>query len=1109
MSAPASSAESSTLADLQPDAFDPFNNDIGTVSMAVLANPAKLAPNILPLSEGVPPPVAQDEQAESEVLIDEADRMHFSDVSQTTDEILMGKMESAGFHPGGGGGGGGGLDTTFHNIGGAASTMAAQFDPFAQSHQTPAQDEQDLNPYENRFTAPQKELEASGVASDNLFEDNGSRSGSRGDGSNDRTQRVRINLDNNAVNTFDASVFRTHGGGSMRQGRDSERDESDRDSDSRHRRRRHSRRDRRHRRRHHGDVEDDDSSESSDSESDDDSASQTPTESDATAFEQQQREHSRQRRKVEGRRRRRLPHERTVGEQHAERFEDWEREVQQNVQKEVNNEKRELLLMFAEREQEGFKMLRTFNMQSDLNEMRWWYYKLLRDARTDDEVAQMRSHMVEGTRMLLFINDNLLNNPLGLSNMNDFPEQLSAMLVGTWDRHLRDHVKQQHTLQGPPAQPLKNLTINFMHLLISHHRKKAAEEQKEKQEQEAAQRSAMLAAHSGSASPFEMIFGKKTSLMRDSAGINNISVPSPAIDPDYAEFLRYKQTNDPEYQRFLRFKAGASGAANSAPQTPPVPRAFLSGGGAPSFGTQLGSSIPSNMRPPDIASLNNSTVSAAASRPDFRLPAGSHRSTLTTQSNAPQVAAEASVTRSNSRPVGNNNSQNATSGSHTSSKRVPTRSQPQADASLLLSTSDAGHSESTENSMADAAEAAAAAAAAAAQRSNADRPPTPSSSMTHRTLSPPTRRSASEITRSTTVSQLQQQLMEKSGHNLPAGPDVSREQILQLQRRIATAAKARDQQRPNEPARAATPTRRIVLRPSDQQKLKNLLRTPRARASPTPMQSAVAPKKLQPTQPPPRPRAVERAPLAATPIDFAHDRRFRAPTPSQSQSNSVTEDSATASVTLGDYNTSVEESHDAQSDAALLTSESTSVGSRVPTPAPAQPAAADEDEDFEAMLARMEKECAELEDDDEEYNDVAVLPIGAKHMDSQSDANRLIGMLNMFKSLMETPKGTRPQQQSNMFGDIDSLLAVGDDATNDEFEFSSSSSRSSRSSQRRKKKNRTAKRRASASSRSSASASSAVSHDSLNGSGLASSTSFHASQAGFEDMLDSRGNMTF
>ena len=49
-------------------------------------------------------------------------------------------------------------------------------------------------------------------------------------------------------------------------------------------------------------------------------------------------------------------------------------------------EKRELLMLFAEKEEEGVKFNRRFNMDSDLQEMRFWYYKLTRD-RTKDEIS--------------------------------------------------------------------------------------------------------------------------------------------------------------------------------------------------------------------------------------------------------------------------------------------------------------------------------------------------------------------------------------------------------------------------------------------------------------------------------------------------------------------------------------------------------------------------------------------------------------------------------------------------------------------------------------------------------------------------------------------------
>lgn len=78
-----SSSSSTTLPDLHPDAMKSYDNGVGELDLAVLANPNKLQTEIQKLSEHE---VTQEE------------KMHFDEVSESANDILMGTMETAGFH---------------------------------------------------------------------------------------------------------------------------------------------------------------------------------------------------------------------------------------------------------------------------------------------------------------------------------------------------------------------------------------------------------------------------------------------------------------------------------------------------------------------------------------------------------------------------------------------------------------------------------------------------------------------------------------------------------------------------------------------------------------------------------------------------------------------------------------------------------------------------------------------------------------------------------------------------------------------------------------------------------------------------------------------------
>ena len=161
---------------------------------------------------------------------------------------------------------------------------------------------------------------------------------------------------------------------------------------------------------------------------------------------------------------------------------DFQENLQKQVKERVETEKREMLMLFYEKETyEGVKMARKFTMQSDLNEMRWWYYKLIRDSRINDEVENMKNNIVQGARFLLFFNKTILKNPLNL-RMKDFPKELSKQLNTDWDRHLRDFVKSKCGISGPKPNPVRNLAWNVVNSAINYHRNQMALEDQEEQQ---------------------------------------------------------------------------------------------------------------------------------------------------------------------------------------------------------------------------------------------------------------------------------------------------------------------------------------------------------------------------------------------------------------------------------------------------------------------------------------------------------------------------------------------------------------------------------------------------------------------------------------------------
>lgn len=1107
-------SSSSSLPDLNSRALDPFANGLGEISMAVLANPAKIQETIREVSNHEVPPapgaaaaIATNNATNADILDDE--KMNLSDVTRSADDILMEKMETAGFHskpqarqqpeqanramsqPQQSH-----IDR-FFNIPQPAPEIydqavdddrfddAAIDDPMygGFDRPMPLAEQQPTDSLHARFTAPKSELDASGVHSPNTaangpppVNDNAAQSMAAA-----KTQSVHINTDRNVVNTFDNSIYATQagtvspGGGTTAVQGHRQRQQLQQQQKQRPRR--------------------DDEKSTGNSNSDGSSAadarggggaSMTATESDATAYEYQMRERDRQRRKKEKRRRVRLPHERTYGEMQEERYEDWERKIQQDVKEAEDTEKRELLLLFAEKEQEGYKMLRQFNMSSNLNEMRFWYYKLLRDTRTDDEVAHLRSHLVEGTRILLYLNENVFSNPLGLADMVDFPDALASMLIGSWDRHIRDYVKSKNGLQGPPPQPLRNLGLNFLHLFISHHRKKAAEEQKEKAQREAAQREAMLAAaqRAGNVAlnPFEAIFGERTNYMRGREGINPMELPpyaNAATMPvpthsaaEYAEFLQYKRAQEEaEYRAFLEHKrrggasvATAAAAAPSQPtaftaqqqQQPPQPqqqrqpqqpqrnKSTNTRAAPPSKPPQppssflndqlsrmrLGASpLPNDLGPPDVASIDASSSLSPTSSSIFRVPASQNSREQLAASSLHQNATAAA---SNSRLVGEKNASNrSTDRKSDDGKGKKTTANNDNDVSrsdtLLLSTSaEQAAATSLSSSSGDSV-----------PTNRARRPPLPPS---------PTRRApqvnGNALPRAyRTVdpgAKLLQSIGKRNGITderlvpLPPVPDITRDHIKQLQERLARAKEQKEAERAKQVAQtqAKKPTDAAAKSTAPNKvgaNLKTLRPVDRERVAK--LLSVVPPRKASPQT------DVPATPAKDKPAAPASQRRNDVASTSISEEHSSTgeyyqsDETSHATTEVESSSVASASSANGASDAAATPHAASDAGVVAPSGGKLPPAT-----DYEALQAQIEAECDALGEDDDaitQYNDVKTVPKNATQMDSHKDDNRILDMLTMFQNFMSgPPKGTRPTAQTSMFSDIDGLMATTDNGEN-------------------------------------------------------------------------------
>ena len=143
-------------------------------------------------------------------------------------------------------------------------------------------------------------------------------------------------------------------------------------------------------------------------------------------------------------------------ERREQTYAEFQESIRDRVKQQEDMEKREMLLLFYQKQQyEKAEVPQKFfreGLNSDLMEMRWWYYKLIRDTRINDEVADLKSKIVNGSRFALFLNTQI-GNPLNLRLDKNFPKELANVLNTSTDRHLREHIKSKCGVSGPKPRP--------------------------------------------------------------------------------------------------------------------------------------------------------------------------------------------------------------------------------------------------------------------------------------------------------------------------------------------------------------------------------------------------------------------------------------------------------------------------------------------------------------------------------------------------------------------------------------------------------------------------------------------------------------------------------
>lgn len=220
-----------------------------------------------------------------------------------------------------------------------------------------------------------------------------------------------------------------------------------------------------------------------------------------TGSERSRKSHSRNRRHRHNDDRRRS-HRRRSPKRREQTYAEFQESIRDRVKQQEDMEKREMLLLFYQKQQyEKAEVPQKFfreGLNSDLMEMRWWYYKLIRDTRINDEVADLKSKIVNGSRFALFLN-NQIGNPLNLRLDKNFPKELANVLNTSTDRHLREHIKSKCGVSGPKPRPWSHILRDVWECGLNYHQNSVAVEESEKKRANSAQNTAQRPANNQSA----------------------------------------------------------------------------------------------------------------------------------------------------------------------------------------------------------------------------------------------------------------------------------------------------------------------------------------------------------------------------------------------------------------------------------------------------------------------------------------------------------------------------------------------------------------------------------------------------------------------------------
>jgi hypothetical protein len=234
-------------------------------------------------------------------------------------------------------------------------------------------------------------------------------------------------------------------------------------------------------------------------------------------------------------------------QQREQSFAEFEAEIQRQAKEQEDTEKREMILLFYEKQNfEKIKVPAKFlgedAMNCDLHEMRWWYYKLVRDTRIQDAVGGIKQNIVQFARAALITN-NTIGNPLNLRLDANFPTELASVLNNKLDRHLRDYVKSKCGISGPKPNPMRHVAMGVFETVWNYHRNRVALENSEKKAQRDANAAAAQHQQQQQHDMFNpaRMFGQQPLFPHQQQPLYP-QQPTYAVNPDeYQQFLHWKQ----------------------------------------------------------------------------------------------------------------------------------------------------------------------------------------------------------------------------------------------------------------------------------------------------------------------------------------------------------------------------------------------------------------------------------------------------------------------------------------------------------------------------------------------------------------------------------------